>query len=569
MSFESLNLHAQVLRAITDAGYDNATEVQSRAIPLALEGADLRVCSSTGSGKTAAFMIPALQLVLRKREEARLARVAADTAKGIAPDANAIVVPAAGHDAGGPDMRQARRNQRRNTRFDAPRTPAVGPHVLVLAPTRELAQQVAKAAETYGRHVPGLRVGLVVGGMPYPAQLHMLRASLDILIATPGRLIDHLESGAVRFGEVEMFVLDEADRMLDMGFIEPIEHIAKALPQPLQTLMFSATFAGPVGRLAAQLMKPDAQRIEVSSHTERHDNIAQELIWADDWQHKNALLDHILADTELQQALVFTSTQRDADELAARLADSGHAVAPLHGGMPQGMRNRTLMALRRGDLRVLVATDVAARGIDVPTISHVINYGLPMKAEDYVHRIGRTGRAGRNGIAITLCERRDSSMIRRIQHFTTQVIAVATREGLESRRPVPRLDTPHVSPRPGARNDRGARPAFGQRDDRRGPPSFDHGRPPAPRPEQRGAGFYGAPRAGHDAGAPRGNFHAERPAFGAPDHGYPRTAQAPRGPMHRDDAPRGPARHAEPFGGDRPRADRPWAGRPGPRGPRG
>jgi superfamily II DNA/RNA helicase len=566
MSFDSLNLHANILRAISDAGYTTATEVQSRAIPLALEGQDLRVCSSTGSGKTAAFMIPALQLVLRKRDEARAARAAAQTSQPAQPEA-----AAAQQDAGAsPEQRQARRNQRRNTRFDAPRTPAIGPHVLVLAPTRELAQQVAKAAETYGRHVPGLRVGLVVGGMPYPAQLAMLRASLDILIATPGRLIDHLESGAVRFGEIEMLVLDEADRMLDMGFIEPIEHIAKALPEPRQTLMFSATFAGPVGRLAAQLMKPDAQRVEVSNHTEQHDNIAQELIWADDQQHKDALLDHILASTELEQAVVFTSTQRDADELAARLSDMGHAVAPLHGGMPQGMRNRTLMALRRGDLRVLVATDVAARGIDVPTISHVINYGLPMKAEDYVHRIGRTGRAGRNGIAITLCERRDSSMIRRIQHFTTRAIPVAVRVGLEPRRPVPRLDGAIPSgngPRGGGgmRNDRrpggfGApRGDFGgQRDDRRGPPAFDR-----------------APRSDRPAFGDRPAAFGDRPGFGGPGlggrggHDAPRTSFHPSADRAGRDDTRAPARQADPRPVDRSRGDRPWAGRPGPRGPRG
>ncbi|MEY4751065.1 MAG: hypothetical protein RIQ60_3279 [Pseudomonadota bacterium] len=568
MSFDTLNLHANIVRAISDAGYTSATEVQARAIPLALDGHDLRVCSSTGSGKTAAFMIPALQLVLKKREQARAARAAAQAAQ---PAVEAAPAPDAGA-----EQRQARRNQRRNNRFDAPRTPAVGPHVLVLAPTRELAQQVAKAAETYGRHVPGLRVGLVVGGMPYPAQLAMLRASLDILIATPGRLIDHLESGAVRFGEIEMLVLDEADRMLDMGFIEPIEHIAQALPSPRQTLMFSATFAGPVGRLAAQLMKPEAQRVEVSSHTEQHDNIAQELLWADDMQHKDALLDHILASTDLEQAVVFTSTQRDADELAARLSDQGHAVAPLHGGMPQGMRNRTLMALRRGDLRVLVATDVAARGIDVPTISHVINYGLPMKAEDYVHRIGRTGRAGRNGIAITLAERRDSSMIRRIQHFTTRAIPVAVRVGLEPRRPVPRLDGAPMGNGPrggGMRNDRrpggfggfgGGQRDFGghhQRDDRRGPPAFDR----APRGDR--PSFGDRPPFGD-----RPAF-GDRPGFGGPGHGGRGGHDAPRGNFHaerggRDDN-RAPARQADPRGIDRSRGDRPWVGRPAARNQRG
>ena len=202
--------------------------------------------------------------------------------------------------------------------------------------------------------------------------------------------------------------------------------------------MFSATFAGEVGQLAKNMLKPDAQTIAVSTHTSTHENIEQRLHWADDGKHKHALLEQLLAGREIDQALVFTSTQRDADWLADRLAEIGHRVASLHGGMPQGRRNRVLHGLRTRDLRVLVATDVAARGIDVPSISHVINYGLPMKAEDYVHRIGRTGRAGRAGLAVTLAERRDAGMIQRIQRFTTQRIPVATMVGLEPRLPEPR-----------------------------------------------------------------------------------------------------------------------------------
>ncbi len=323
-----------------------------------------------------------------------------------------------------------------------------GPRVLVLTPTRELALQVAKAAGTYGRHVQGLRVATVVGGVPYPLQIKALRGPLDILIATPGRLLDHLQTGKAVLDNIEVLVLDEADRMLDMGFIDDIRTIADHTPAARQTLMYSATFAGHVGRLAEQLLR-DPQRIDVSSHTDTHANIEQRLHWADNGMHKNALLDHILTDRSVEQALVFTSTQRDADWLADRLADLGHSVASLHGAMPQGRRNRTLTALRRGDLRVLVATDVAARGIDVPTISHVVNYGLPMKAEDYVHRIGRTGRAGRNGLAVTLAERMDAGMVRRIQHFTTQTIPVATITGLEPRQPEPRMFPSRPEGRPG------------------------------------------------------------------------------------------------------------------------
>ena len=393
MSFDSLGLHEALTKAVADSGYDSATEVQQQAIPPALQGRDLMVSASTGSGKTASFILPALQRVLAARGDHSKRRE-----KGV----------------------------------------VYGPRILVLAPTRELAMQVAKAADTYGRHVPGLRVATIVGGVPYPAQLKALRGPLDILIATPGRLLDHLQTGKAVLENVEMLVLDEADRMLDMGFIDDIRLIAEATPKARQTVMYSATFAGHAGALAAQLLRAP-QRIDVASHTDAHADIEQRLHWADDHEHKNALLDHILTERSVEQALVFTSTQRDADWLADRLADMGHAVASLHGGMPQGRRNRVLQGLRSRQLKVLVATDVAARGIDVPTISHVINYGLPMKAEDYVHRIGRTGRAGRNGLAVTLAERMDVGMIRRIQHFTTQPIPVATVAGLEPKTPEPRI----------------------------------------------------------------------------------------------------------------------------------
>ncbi len=415
MDFQSLNLDGALLRALADAGYQSATPVQQQAIPPALAGRDLMVSSCTGSGKTASFVLPALMRVLAARQ-------ARDVAHGAANG------PSHGpsHGKGGP-----RRDQ-----------PA-GARVLVLTPTRELAQQVAHAAADYGRHIPGLRVATVVGGVPYGAQIKALRGPLDLLVATPGRLMDHMASGKAGLDKVEVLVLDEADRMLDMGFIDDIRHIAEALPAQRQTLMYSATFGGHVGRLAQSLLR-DPQRVDVASHTEGHADIEQRLHWVDDGAHKDALLEHLLADSKVDQAVIFTSTQRDADWLADRLAEFGHRVASLHGGMPQGRRNRVLQGLRRRDLRVLVATDVAARGIDVPTISHVINYGLPMKAEDYVHRIGRTGRAGRSGLAVTLAERRDIGMVRRIEHFTTQRIPAAVVPGLEPRRPVPELRAPRM-----------------------------------------------------------------------------------------------------------------------------
>jgi superfamily II DNA/RNA helicase len=466
MSFDALNLNEALSAALKDAGYTEATEVQQRAIPPALEGRDLMVSSSTGSGKTASFVLPALTRVLAARNDPERRREKGQTA---------------------------------------------GPRVLVLAPTRELAMQVAKAASNYGRHVRGLRVATVVGGVPYGAQLKALRGPLDILIATPGRLMDHMQSGQAVLSNVEMLVLDEADRMLDMGFIDDIQFIAQAIPAQRQTVMYSATFAGHVGGLARSLLR-DPLRVDVASHTDTHADIEQRLHWADDLQHKNALLDHILTERAVDQALVFTSTQRDADWLADRLADMGHAVASLHGGMPQGRRNRVLQGLRTRELRVLVATDVAARGIDVPTISHVINYGLPMKAEDYVHRIGRTGRAGRSGLAITLAERRDAQMVQRIQRFTTQRIPPAVIEGLE-----PKRAEPAAAPRPTGPKPFGRRPGAG----RPGGPSFG---PSSGSPfGDRASGPFGGPFGGErkPAGRPAGRGGPAggtgRPAFGDRD----------------------------------------------------
>ena len=529
--FGALGLSEPLLRSLSDSGYTQPTTVQVQAIPAAIKGADLMVASSTGSGKTAAFMLPALErLIAAARSEGK------------------------------------RRIQ--------------GPRILVLAPTRELAMQVAKAASTYGNHMQGLRVATIVGGVPYGYQLRALKGPLDVLIATPGRLLDHIGTGAAVLSSVETLVLDEADRMLDMGFIEDIEQIAEALPADRQTLMFSATFAGHVGQLAQRLTR-DALRIEVASHTDSHDNIEQRLHLADSLSHKNDLLDHLLTTKEVDQAVVFTSTQRDADILADRLADMGHAVAALHGGMPQGRRNRVLQALRSRQLRVLVATDVAARGIDVPTITHVINYGMPMKAEDYVHRIGRTGRAGRSGLAVTLAERRDIPMVRRIERFTTQRIPESAIAGLEPK-------TKMMADKGGPRRDK-PMPGYGRRDDRG--QRFGGGGYGGDRGGDRG-GFGGGQRDGgwgeprgfaprEDRGDNRGfTPREERPSFkpnhdprfegqGRPseDRGFaPREERNFGGPRSDD---RGPAKSFgnKPFGakpfGDRPFGDKPFGGKGG------
>ena len=400
------------------------TAVQAAAIPQALADRDLMVSSQTGSGKTAAFMLPALH---------RIAQMPAN--KG------------------------------------------VGVQVLVLTPTRELALQVTDATATYGRKLADLRTATVVGGMPYGAQLKAL-APRGRAGRHPGRLIDHLNAGRVKLNTVHTLVLDEADRMLDMGFIEDIETIIGRLPESRQTLLFSATLDGTVAKLAARMMR-EPQRIEIAGAKEKHTNITQSLLYADDASHKMQLLDHVLRDASLDQAIVFTSTKRGADDLADRLADQGFAAAALHGDMNQRQRTRTLTQLQRGQLRILVATDVAARGIDVQGISHAVNFDLPMQAEDYVHRIGRTGRAGRNGLAYTLATHSERHKVRRIEHYIGQSITPEVIAGLEPQRtPRPSTGGPRrqaLRQRPGGgyqgnreggyRGDREARPSrpFGDR----------------------------------------------------------------------------------------------------------
>ncbi len=379
--FEQLPLSATLLRAVAAAGYTSPTPVQAQAIPAVVAGRDLMVCSQTGSGKTAAFMLPAIE---------RLST-------------------------------QARQGGR-------------GARLLVLSPTRELATQIAQAAEQFVRAFPRMRVVSLLGGMPYRVQNAMLAKPYEILVATPGRLIDQLQRGRVDLSGIEMLVLDEADRMLDMGFIEPVREIAAATPGSRQTLLFSATLEGRIAALARDLLR-DPQRIEVSTPQTRHDNIAQHVIRADDLAHKNRLMRHILLQPNVTQAVVFIATKRECDRVADELVSEGFRVAAMHGDMEQRNRNRTLAALRQGSLQVLVATDVAARGIDVPGLSHVINYDLPRAAEDYVHRIGRTGRAGATGTAISFAGPADTGVLRRIERYIERRVDPLVIPGLEARRP--------------------------------------------------------------------------------------------------------------------------------------
>ncbi|MCC2638300.1 MAG: helicase [Moraxellaceae bacterium] len=410
MSFSSLKLHESVQQALAAAGYTEPTPVQAEAIPAALEGRDLIVSAQTGTGKTAAFMLPALSAIA-----------------------------------------------------DDPRKAGRGPRILVLTPTRELAQQVTAAAQKYSTGQNQVRTVSVLGGMPFPAQNRLLARPYDIMVATPGRLLDHMSRGRIVFERLDMLVLDEADRMLDMGFIDDVERIAAACPAERQTLLFSATFEDRINKLAGTLMK-DPLRIDIAGHKTKHEQIEQRAFYADDLDHKKKLLMNLLTGVDVNQAIVFTSTRIDSDALADELAGFGFPVDSLHGDMKQSSRNRTLTALRSGRTKILVATDVAARGIDVPGISHVINYDLPKNAEDYVHRIGRTGRAGRTGIACSLVGPRDRSVLRRIEQFLEQKLEVQTIEGLEPQR---RFDADRPRRPAGA----GDKPRWGnkdrvQRDDR-------------------------------------------------------------------------------------------------------
>jgi len=399
VSFENLNLHPLILKAIVDSGYSTPTPIQKQAIPELLAGHDIMASAQTGTGKTAAFMLPAL---------------------------HRLAIP--------------------------PKVHSRGPRILVLTPTRELALQVSEAAAKYGKHLYRVKVVSILGGMPYPLQNKLLSQPVDILVATPGRLIDHIQRGRINFSRLEMFVLDEADRMLDMGFIDDVEKIASAMPANHQTLLFSATLDSSIAKIAARLLK-SPKRIQIATQRAKLDNIEQRLHYVDDLSHKNRLLDHLLRDMELKQAIVFTTTKRDADTLADNLSAQGHEASALHGDMNQRERTRTLTKLRHGKLRVLVATDIAARGINVVGITHVINFDLPKFAEDYVHRIGRTGRAGASGIAVSFASGKDGINLKKIERFTGHQIASHVVPGLE----------PRYKPRSGTENTRRATPSIARK----------------------------------------------------------------------------------------------------------
>ncbi|WP_374420136.1 DEAD/DEAH box helicase [Chromobacterium sp.] len=366
MLFSELGLSPEILRAIEEQGYSQPTPIQEKAIPLVLSNRDLLAAAQTGTGKTAAFMLPILE---------RLKKYA-----------NTSVSPA---------MHPLR--------------------ALVLSPTRELADQIGVNVKTYTKYLP-LRATTVFGGVNMDPQTQELRRGVEILIATPGRLLDHIQQKTIQLNKVEVLVLDEGDRMLDMGFIQDIRKIMGMLPKERQTLLFSATFAPEIKRLASDFMK-SPQTVEVARQNATNDQVEQ-IVYSVDAFKKRNLLSHLIKSRDMSQVIVFCKTKLSADRLARELQRDGLQAEAIHGDKAQGARLETLAAFKEGKLRVLVATDVAARGLDVTELPYVVNFELPNAPEDYVHRIGRTGRAGAKGVAISLMSPEETRQHESIEKLT-------------------------------------------------------------------------------------------------------------------------------------------------------
>ncbi len=387
MTFEQLNLNSQITKALALCGYTKPTPIQAKSIPDILLGKDMVASAQTGTGKTAAFVLPALH--------------------------------------------QLATNAQKTNRT---------PHVLILTPTRELANQITEAVTKYGKFL-NCNIVSLVGGMPYRQQLRNLSRANDIIVATPGRLMDHMNNGRLDLSQVKMLILDEADRMLDMGFIDDVKMIASSMPKNRQTLLFSATVDSRLTQIIRQFLR-DPVRIEIESEKMAPTKITQQLYVADHPQHKMQLLKHLVKERSIFKAIIFSGTKINADKLANELCAQGYAAEPLHGDLRQSVRTRTLEKLRRGKIQFLVATDVAARGIDVQDITHVINFDLPKFSEDYVHRIGRTGRAGKEGIAISFALPSDALHVQRIERLLRQTLDRKTVEGLEPKKSLTNSQAP-------------------------------------------------------------------------------------------------------------------------------
>ncbi|SFR64036.1 ATP-dependent RNA helicase RhlE [Marinobacter daqiaonensis] len=374
MSFSSLGLSEQLVRATTDQGYETPSPIQAQAIPAVLSGKDVMAAAQTGTGKTAGFTLPLLQ------------RLSAN-----------------------------------------PRT-GKGPRALILTPTRELAAQVHDSVNLYSKYVP-TKAAVVFGGVKINPQMMKLRKGLDVLVATPGRLMDLYQQNAVRFDEVEILVLDEADRMLDMGFIRDIRKILALLPAKRQNLLFSATFSNEIRTLAQGLLNNPVQ-VDVAVRNTTAEKVLQS-VYPVDQSQKSALLSKLVRDNNWEQVLVFTRTKHGANRLTKKLEGDGIKAAAIHGNKSQGARTRALAEFKQGDIRVLVATDIAARGLDIKQLPQVVNFELPNVPEDYVHRIGRTGRAGESGHALSLVSADEGKLLADIEKLIKKQLPRKEVEGFE------------------------------------------------------------------------------------------------------------------------------------------
>jgi ATP-dependent RNA helicase RhlE len=426
MQFSDLKLIEPLLRAVAAEGYDVPTPIQEQAIPHILAGSDLLGCAQTGTGKTAAFALPILQ------------RLAA-------------------------------------------RGPSRGIRALILTPTRELASQIGESFTTYGQHL-GLRNTVIFGGVGQNAQLAALRRGVDVLVATPGRLLDLCSQGYVSFNSLEIFVLDEADRMLDMGFIHDVRRIIGMLPERRQTLFFSATMPLDIQKLASHILSRPV-RVEVTPVASTAEKIEQSVFFVERTD-KRALLEHVLSDASIRRALVFTRTKHGANRVAEQLTRANIGAVAIHGNKSQNARERALASFKQGTTRVLVATDIAARGIDIDDISHVINFDLPNVPESYVHRIGRTARAGASGVALSFCDSEERSYLADIERLIRMRLPVVADHPRRS------SGAPQA-PRPAPQAQRGERhPQHGSQG--RPQQQHQHGsrpRPPAQRSDARAPAF--------------------------------------------------------------------------------
>lgn len=375
MSFENFKFTPAINKAIAEAGYKDATEIQKKSIPEILQNKHVLASAQTGTGKTAAFVLPILELLLQDKNKVR------------------------------------------------------GPRVLIVSPTRELANQITDSVRKYARYI-NINSATVVGGMSYKLQNKLLSKPLDILIATPGRLLDLFKQGKIKFKDTKIMVLDEADKMLDMGFVPDIRKIFNATTKQQQMLMFSATLDKSVSKIANEFLQAPIT-ISVKADHKGHINIQQSLYYVDNQIHKQQLLKHFLADENLNQAIIFTATKRQADKLTDDLYHSDFKTGALHGDMSQQSRTKTINRFKRNEIKVLVATDLASRGIDVKDITHVFNYDMPRFAEDYIHRIGRTGRANKKGLALSFVSPTDREHLRKIERFTNMKIEVKVISGME------------------------------------------------------------------------------------------------------------------------------------------